>query len=119
MICYQAEDRRSRATYRTDDQEPHLGVAVCFMSSEVKPDYLHPLADYIRARECFQHGEKEEAARAIERAFGSEESNPFLRRNLDIALDVTHPAGMVVLDGIYGEMKWIQRKTPISRKCQE
>ena len=86
------------------------------MGSEVKPEYLQPLADYLRARERFQQGEMEEAAEAIERAFGGEEANPFLRRNLDIALDVTHPAGVVVLDGIYGEMKWIQRKTATPKK---
>ena len=80
---------------------------------------MQPLADYLRARERFQRGEKAESARAIEQAFGSEEPNPFLRRNLDIALDVTHPAGVVVLDGIYGEMKWIQRKTATPRKRRE
>jgi len=89
------------------------------MGSEVKPEYLQPLADYLRAREHFRQGEKEESARAIEQAFGSEGPNPFLRRNLDIALDVTHPAGIVVLDGIYGEMKWIQRKTATPRKRRE
>ena len=81
--------------------------------------YLQPLTDYITARERFRQGEREEAARAIERAFGSEEPNPFLRRNLDIALDVSCPAGIVVLDGIYGEMKWIQRKTAIPRRRRE
>ena len=85
----------------------------------MKPEYLQPLADYLRARERFQQGEKAESARAIEQAFGSEGPNPFLRRNLDIALDVTHPAGIVVLDGIYGEMKWIQRKTATPRKPRE
>jgi len=89
------------------------------MGSEVKAEYLQPLAEYIKAREHFQQGEREEAARAIEQAFGSEEPNPFLRRNLDIALDVSRPAGMVVLDGIYGEMKWIQRKTATPRKRRE
>ena len=89
------------------------------MGSEGKPEYLHPLADYISARERFQQGEMEEAAKAIERAFGSEEANPFLRRNVDIALDESCPAGVVVLDGIYGEMKWIQRKTATPRKRRE
>jgi len=89
------------------------------MGSEVKAEYLQPLAEYIKARERFQRGEKEESARAIEQAFGSEGPNPFLRRNLDIALDVTHPAGIVVLDGIYGETKWIQRKTATPRKRRE
>lgn len=89
------------------------------MGNEVIAEYLQPLADYLKAREHFQQGKREEAARAIEQAFRSEESNPFLRRNLDIALDVSHPAGIVVLDGIYGEMKWIQRKTATPRKRQE
>lgn len=94
-------------------------MAFCFMGNEGKPEYLHPLVEYLRAREHFHHGEKEEAARAIEQAFGNEAANPFLRRNLDIALDESSPAGVVMLDGIYGEMKWAQRKKATPRKRRE
>jgi len=82
----------------------------------MESEYLHPLLDYLKAKEFHRQGETDEATKALERAFGSEEPNPFLRQNLDIALDESRPAGSVVLDGIYGEMKWIQRKTATPRK---
>ena len=82
----------------------------------MESEYLHPLLEYLKARELHHRGETDEAVRALERAFGSEEPNPFLRQNLDIALDESKPASSVVLDGIYGEMKWIQRKTAMPRK---
>ena len=90
---------------------------VCFMASGTgAPEYLRPLSEYLRARELYRQGEPVAAAEAIERAFGSEETNGFLRRNLDAALDETSPAGKVVLDGIYGETKWRQRKTASPRR---
>jgi len=82
----------------------------------MEPEYLHPLLEYLKAKEFHRQGETDEATKALERAFGSEDSNPFLRQNLDIALDESRPAGSVVLDGIYGEMKWIQRQTATPRK---
>jgi hypothetical protein len=85
---------------------------------EQQPEYLRPLSLYLRARELHREGETGEAAKALERAFGSEEANPFLRQNLDIALDESRPAGSVVLDGIYGEMKWIQRQIATPRKSR-
>ena len=90
------------------------------MASEMEqqPEYLRPLSLYLRARELRRKGEKEEAAKAVEQAFGSEEANPFLRQNLDIALDESKPTGSVVLDGIYGEMKWIQRQTATPKKSR-
>ena len=84
----------------------------------MEPEYLHPLLEYLKARELHHRGETDEAARALERAFDSEEPNPFLRQNIDIALDEKRPAGGVVLDGIYGEMKWIQLKTATPRKSR-
>jgi len=86
------------------------------LETVMEPEYLHPLLEYLKARELHRQGETDEAAKALERAFDSEEPNPFLRQNLDIALDEKRPAGGVVLDGIYGEMKWIQRKTATPRK---
>ena len=82
-------------------------------------EYLHPLLEYLKAKEFHRQGETDEATKALGRAFGSEEANPFLRQNLNIALDESKPAGSVVLDGIYGEMKWIQRKTATPRKSQK
>ena len=83
---------------------------------EQAPEYLRPLAEYLRARELFRQGEAVAGAEAVERAFGSEHPNLFLRGNLDIALDEKSPAGSVLLDGIYGEMKWVQRKTAMPRR---
>ena len=84
----------------------------------MEPEYLHPLLDYLKAKEFHRQGETDEATKALERAFGNEDPNPFLRQNLDIALDESKAAGNVVLDGIYGEMKWIQRQTATPRKSQ-
>ena len=83
---------------------------------QISPEYLYPLTDYLQARELRRQGKTEVAAQALERAFGSNEPNSFLRQNLDKALDESKPAGSVVLDGIYGEMKWIQRQTAKPRK---
>ena len=84
----------------------------------MEPGYLHPLLEYLKAKEFHRQGETGEAAKALERAFGSGEPNPFLRQNLGVALDESRPAGSVVLDGIYGEMKWIQRQTAIPGKSR-
>jgi|GEM_PF-2633397 len=81
-----------------------------------QPEYLRPLNQYLRARELLQQGELPAAAKTLEQAFGSEEPNLFLRHNLEVALNEASPAGQAVLDGIYGEMKWVQRKTAIPRK---
>jgi hypothetical protein len=88
------------------------------LETGMEPEYLHPLLDYLKAKEFHRQGETDEATKALERAFGSEDPNPFLRQNLDIALDKSKTAGNVVLDGIYGEMKWIQRQTATPRKSQ-
>lgn len=85
---------------------------------EQTPEYLHPLTEYLRARELLRQGETVAAAEAIEQAFGSEEPSSFLRQNVDTALDEKSPAGNVLIDGIYGEMKWIQRQTAAPRKRQ-
>jgi hypothetical protein len=86
------------------------------LETGMEPEYLHPLLEYLKAKEFHRQGETDEATKALERAFGSEDPNPFLRQNLDIALDEERPAGNVVLDGIYGEMKWIQRQIATPRK---
>ena len=84
----------------------------------MEPEYLHPLLDYLKAKEFHRQGETDEATKALERAFGNEDPNPFLHQNLDIAFDESKAAGSVVLDGIYGEMKWIQRQTATPRKSR-
>jgi len=84
----------------------------------MEPEYLHPLLEYLKAKEFHRRGETDEATKALERAFDSEDPNPFLRQNLDIVLDESRPAGSIVLDGIYGEMKWIQRQTATPRKSR-
>ena len=84
----------------------------------MEPEYLHPLLEYLKAKEFHRQGETDEATKALERAFGGGEPNPFLRQNLAIALDESKAAGNVVLDGIYGEMKWIQRQTATPRKSR-
>ena len=81
--------------------------------------YLYPLTEYLKARELTRQGINEGAAQAIEHAFSSDEPNAFIRNNLDTALDESKPAGTVLLDGIYAEMKWIQRKTATPRKSRE
>lgn len=77
--------------------------------------YLGPLRQYLKARDLLREGDEAAAAQALESSFGAEEPNPFLRRNLEQALDEKEPAGLVVLDGIYGEMKWNQRRTAVPR----
>ena len=84
----------------------------------MEPEYLHPLLEYLKSKEFHRQGETDEATKALERAFDSEDPNPFLRQNLDIVLDESKPAGSIVLDGIYGEMKWIQRQTATPRKSR-
>jgi hypothetical protein len=82
-------------------------------------DYLKPLENYLKARDLQRQGMPELAAGCLEKAFGSIEPNGFLRRNLDRALDETKAAGSLVLEGIFGEMKWMQRQTVKPRKSHE
>lgn len=84
---------------------------------EQSAQYLQPLVGYLKAKDRLRQGETVAAAEAIEEVFGSD-SNAFLRQNVDIALDETTLAGLVLLDGIFGEMKWIQRKTATPRRHQ-
>lgn len=84
---------------------------------EQSTQYLQPLIGYLQAKDHLRQGEPVAAAEAIEQVFGSD-SNAFLRQNVDIALDETTLAGLVLLDGIFGEMKWIQRKTATPRRHQ-
>ena len=84
----------------------------------MEPEYLHPILEYLKAKDFHRQGATGEAAKALERAFGSGEPNPFLRQNLGVALDESGPAGSAVLDGIYGEMKWIQRQTATPGKSR-
>ena len=81
-------------------------------------EYLQPLNLYLEARERYRQGSTESAAEALEKAFGSQSPNDFLRRNLDAILDETTQTGQILLDGIYGEMKCIQRETAEPRKKQ-
>jgi hypothetical protein len=84
-----------------------------------EPAYLGPLQGYLKARDLLREGEEVAAAEALEGAFGAEEPNSFLRRNLEIALDEKEPAGLVVIDGIYGEMKWRQRRSAKPRRSRK
>lgn len=63
-----------------------------------------------------RRGQAEESAGALEGIFGAQQPNPFLRQNLAMALDERTAGGSVLLDGIYGEMKWIQRQSAEPRK---
>jgi hypothetical protein len=71
--------------------------------------HLKPIVDYLAARDLAQAGKSEEAAEKLEGVFGSTKPNEFLRSNLKVALDPATPAGEIVLDGVYGEMKRVQR----------
>lgn len=79
-------------------------------------EHLNPLVEYLRARDLLREGHTTEAAERIEKAFGTAVPNSFLRRNLSTALDVEEPAGQILLEGIYGEVKWLQRKSASPRK---
>jgi hypothetical protein len=82
----------------------------------VQSAYLSPLSEYLKARDLFHDRKGEAAAGILERVFGSDRPNTFLRGNIGAVLDHTTPAGQVLLDGIYGEMKCLQRKMASPRK---
>ena len=71
--------------------------------------HLQPILDYLEARDLYRQNKTEEAGRALSRAFGEESQNVFLQQNIDIALDAPRLSGRIVLDGIYGESRWIQQ----------
>lgn len=72
-------------------------------------EYLEPIKDYLAARDLLQAGKGDEAARKLEGIFGSTQPNAFLRNNLQVALDPATPPGAILLDGVFGEMKRVQR----------
>ena len=72
--------------------------------------HLQPILDYLEARGLYRQNKTEEAGRALSRAFGEEGRNAFLQQNLNVVLDTSRLSGRIVLDGIYGESRWIQRK---------
>ena len=71
--------------------------------------HLQPILDYLEARDLYHQNKTEEAGKALSRAFGEESQNVFLQQNLDVALDTSRLSGKMVLDGIYGESRWIQQ----------
>ena len=63
-----------------------------------------PLKHYIQAREAQGQGQQDIAAHHLQTALGSPGDNPVLRDNLDVLLDLDHPAGEMVLDILRVEM---------------
>lgn len=65
---------------------------------------VEPLKQYLAARDALARSDRDEAATAAEEAFGSQEGNDFIQRNLERLLDHESLAGEAALDLVRVEM---------------